>query len=605
MRLSDGQATILKTVGHLLITGGPGSGKTTASILKAGPLAEKLPAGQKVLFLSFARATVSRVVEAIEHEQRIPAEQKRRIDVETYHSLFWRILKAHGYLIGLPRRLTILTPPAEAIKLSPIRRHYSGRKLSEAEKLEKANLEETERVKLAREGLVCFDLFARYVGDILCGSERIRRLIAAMYPVVILDEFQDTNPDQWRVVKAMGQFSQLLALADPEQRIYDWIGADPERLHHFSEAFKPTIIDLSTDNHRSAGTDIAMFGNDLLTGRFRQESYLGVEISLYPANPTQSLSALVAKTYAARKRLIDAGVKNWSVAILVPTKKMTRLVSDTLRSPPVGMTAISHTAAIEFDAAVLGAELLAFLLQPERSGRHFENFIALMRNYFHGKGGDTPAQGDLNEAENLQTAYDEWLARQAIGKDMKRNSILFAMLDCYRQARSIALTGDPDRDWRAVRQILETGPCKRLKELAEEVRNVRLLERGTQLRQALSQDWRDTGAYANALSIVRTAFVQEHFATTGKPEAGVVVMNMHKAKGKQFDEVIVYEGRPRVVRGKIVANYDRVVRGNSPEEIDDQSRQNLRVSVTRGKRRTTILTPKNDPCILLSRGGYR
>ena len=544
-------------------------------------------------------------MEAIEQEQRIPAEQKRRIDVETYHSLFWRILKAHGYLIGLPRKLTILTPSAEAIGLSSIRRQYSGRKLSEAEKVGRANLEEIERVRLAKDGLVCFDLFARYVGDILCASERIRRLIAAMYPVVILDEFQDTNVDQWRVVKAMGQFSQLIALADPEQRIYDWIGADPERLNHFSEAFMPTIIDLSTDNHRSAGTDITIFGNDLLTGQFRQESYLGIEISLYPANPAQSVSTLVAKTYAARKRVIEAGVKNWSVAILVPTKKMTRVVSDALRSPPAGMTAIPHTAAIEFHAAILGAELLAFLLQPERDGRHFENFIALMRNYFHGKGGDTPAIGDLDEAENLQTSYDEWLARQAVGKEMRRNSILFAMLACYRNTRLIVLTGDPDKDWIALRKILETGPCKRLKELAEEVRNVRLLERGTQLRQMLSQDWRDTGAYTNALSIVRTAFVQEHFAITGKPEVGVVVMNMHKAKGKQFDEVIIYEGRPNVVKGKIVANYDRVVRGNSPEEIDDQSRQNLRVSVTRRKRRTTILTPKNDPCVLLSRGGYQ
>jgi DNA helicase-2/ATP-dependent DNA helicase PcrA len=405
MQLSDGQATVLNTSGHLLITGGPGSGKTTVSILKAGPLAANLPAGQKVLFLSFARATVSRVVEAIEHEQRIPAEQKRRIDVETYHSLFWRILKAHGYLIGLPRKLTILTPSAEAVRLSSIRRQYSGRKLSEAEKVERANLEEIERVKLAKDGLVCFDLFARYVGDILCASQRIRQLIAAMYPVVILDEFQDTNADQWRVVRAMGQFSQLIALADPEQRIYDWIGADPERLNHFSEAFKPTIIDLSTDNHRSAGTEITIFGNDLLTGQFRQESYLGIEISLYPANPAQSVSALVAKTYAARKRVIEAGVRNWSVAILVPTKKMTSVVSDALRSPPAGMTAIPHTAVIEFHAAILGAELLAFLLQPERDGRRFENFIALMRNYFHGKGGDTPGIGDLDEAENLQTSY--------------------------------------------------------------------------------------------------------------------------------------------------------------------------------------------------------
>jgi DNA helicase-2/ATP-dependent DNA helicase PcrA len=124
---SDGLEKIMAASGHLLVTGGPGSGKTTASILKAAQIAEHdLHPGQRVLFLSFARATVSRVIEAIEYEHKIPPEQKRRIDVETYHSFFWRILKTHGYLLGLPRRLAVLTPPNEAVILSAIRREYAA-----------------------------------------------------------------------------------------------------------------------------------------------------------------------------------------------------------------------------------------------------------------------------------------------------------------------------------------------------------------------------------------------------------------------------------------------------------------------------------------------
>jgi DNA helicase-2/ATP-dependent DNA helicase PcrA len=162
----------------------------------------------------------------------------------------------------------------------------------------------------------------------------------------------------------------------------------------------------------------------------------------------------------------------------------------------------------------------------------------------------------------------------------------------------LKLCGDPDKDWLAVRRILSEGTCVRLKDVAQEVRNVRLLERGTQLRQGLSQDWRDNGCYLNALDIIRQAFLQEHFSSNVKPETGVVVMNMHKAKGKAFDEVIIFEGWPRVAQGQIVANLDRIVQSNLRENITAQSQQNFRVSITRARERTLILTPQNHSCSL-------
>ena len=241
------QKDVLAVDGHALVTGGPGSGKTTVSILKAGDMVRaRLKPAQRVLFLSFARATVSRVLEAIDEQRTLPREVKRLIEVDTYHAFFWRLIRTHGYLLGLPRRLNILTPPNEAVALSEIRNSYKADgKLSEMERSEKRQQEWDERLRLAmQEGRVCFDLFANLAGQLLHGSSKIRELIANAYPAIILDEFQDTAADQWRVIQALGRGSDLLALADPEQRIFDFIGADPRRLDHFIEEFNVAPIDL-------------------------------------------------------------------------------------------------------------------------------------------------------------------------------------------------------------------------------------------------------------------------------------------------------------------------------------------------------------------------
>lgn len=601
MQLSDQQAEVLETAGHLLVIGGPGSGKTTISVLKAADVAASVRPGQEVLFLSFARATISRVMEAIDNEHDIPNAIKARIHVETYHSFFWRILQTHGYLLGLPRPLTILTPANEAIALSAIRSEYKAEnKLTPEQKAEKWSKEDAERRRQAMaEGRVCFDLFARLVAELLQRSSRLRKLISTRYPLIVLDEFQDTNADQWAVVQQLGGEGTLVALADPEQRIYDWIGADPARLDQFRAEFNPTEIVLGGHNHRSAGTDILLFANEVLTGAFSREAdaYTGIDLRLYAANENVACTTLVTTTYAARKRLVESKKKDWSLAVLVPTKKMTRAVSDVFRQPPAKMAAIRHSAAIDLDAAILAAEIVSYMLLTPRLF-HIDGLIDLLCNYFHGKGGDTPAKSDLQQAASIRKAFALYAQKNAARQPLPKTSIMVGLSNTYERARAVVLTGDPDHDWRAVAKVLEDGTCTRLREVGIEVKNIRLLERGTQLRQELSLDWRTFGGYENALEITRQAFIREHFASQANPETGVVVMNMHKAKGKQFDEVIIFEGWPRYAKKEIVANPDRIVRGNLKQNIDDQARQNLRVSITRGKQRTTILTPAGDPCVI-------
>ncbi|MBV5528314.1 AAA family ATPase [Pseudomonas aeruginosa] len=61
LELDDTRNTVIGCPRHMLVLGGPGSGKTTVALLKAEALIgeQQLKTGQRVLFLSFARATCS------------------------------------------------------------------------------------------------------------------------------------------------------------------------------------------------------------------------------------------------------------------------------------------------------------------------------------------------------------------------------------------------------------------------------------------------------------------------------------------------------------------------------------------------------------------
>ena len=84
---------------------------------------------------------------------------------------------------------------------------------------------------------------------------------------------------------------------------------------------------------------------------------------LFEPNNNQAMTKVVTETLQARKRLIENGPTDWSLAILVPTKRMTRMVSDVFREPLGNLPRIEHYAAVDMEAAILAAEIIAFGLQ--------------------------------------------------------------------------------------------------------------------------------------------------------------------------------------------------------------------------------------------------
>lgn len=565
---SDQKLGFLSCAEHALALGGPGSGKTHVALIKARDEIRSgaLKPGQKILFLSFARATVARIVDKA--SELISREDLKWLEVNTYHGFAWSILRSHAYLLNGKSVLRLLPPPEAAAHLTDI--HKDGH---EAEK--KRLFEE--------EGILHFDLFARLAGELFRRSGRLAHIFCDSYPIIILDEFQDTNIDEWTLLRHLGMRSRLIALADPNQRIYEFRGADPRRVGEFLGVFQARQFDFAGENHRSYGTDIAAYGNDLLTGANKGRNYQQVKVTRYGFQYRKSMHfSAKAAVCTALARLRN--VPDKSIAILVPSKRLMLDLSDYLSSTADGLPELHHDVAMDAEPPALAASVISTLLEGGGGSDVASRMLSALHSHIRGRRGSKPTpQAELDLAGALSGFMTTGKVRGA-----KRLLLITEVQRISAERQLLLLTGNPAVDWLHLRNLLESSSADALKQVATDARYLRLLHRGSVLRTNLGGLWRAQGNYHGAEEVVRSALMQEHFAATQRDWRGIHLMTIHKSKGKEFDEVIIYDGQ-----------FQRIARKPEDEKAYAQDLLALRVGVTRAIRRTTILTPTREPCPFL------
>jgi len=572
MELSELQKSLLDTPGYILVLGGPGSGKTTVALLKADKeiQAGTLLSGQRILFLSFARATIARVAQ--QAGKIISDLERSALEINTYHGFAWNLIRSHGYLLNNASAIRLLPPPEAASRLAELPTESRPAEI---------------RRLFSEEGLLHFDLFASVCAELLNRSDSLTRIFCDAYPIIILDEFQDTNSDEWELIKRLGSRSRLIALADAEQRIYEFRGADPRRIGEFSTAFSPTSFDFGIENHRSNGTDIVEFGNDLLTGVNKAKVYSDVVIFRYPYyqgfSEYYSLKTTLFQSIQRQSQTREGG---WSIAVLVTSKNLMLAVSDYLSATSDRLRPINHDVALDTEGPSLAAELIAGLLEGGSSKTDIAlRMISDICTHIRGRRGNT----QIPQLElDLTGALGAYISTGKI-RGTNRHQIVDESIRIADARLELQLTGDPFEDWRAIRALLQDSSADQIRKVADDAKYLRLLHKGSLFQARLDELWRLNGSYVGAASAIHDALLQEHFSASTRIWHGVHVMTIHKAKGKEFDEVIIFEGRHR----------GRIVRNDASERDIAQARLSLRVAVTRAIKRTTILTPANDVCNFL------
>ena len=557
---------ILEAAGHVLVTGGPGSGKTTIALRKAVERIEQgLQPGQKVLFLSFSRAAVSRIVDSAKRD--LPLALRRYLEIQTFHSFCWQLLQGHAYLLGSPRRLEIMLPHDE-------RAHRSG-----ATKVDKDWIVERERL-FAEEGRIIFDLFAPKALELLSRSDALTRVIAGRYPLVIVDEAQDTGEQQWGCIRELCGLVQLVFLADLEQQIYDFRpDVSEDRVTEIENAIGPMRVELGMQNNRSPGVEIVSFGNDILSNQPRGYRYEGIHHHQFnPKQQTRDLS--IRKAVGTIYKLIRerTGTAPKSVAVLTNWGKGVAIIARALQGGE-DQRAIPHRVVIDEANVFLATRVVAKLLEPiDDEWQSLSSALDLLSQLYRAKGKTTKAEQLLRNAQSAR--------EQALRGPAKAPRALKAIIDSLKAEE---FTGNPGTDWLDVRRRLQASGVAELKLVAELVVYLMAFNRGRRISDSLTEAWLQTGSYQNANSLIEAAITQDQLAGGDGELQGINVMTIHKSKGKEFDGVVLVH----------IGNNISPLCPDWEKAPNAKSRKLLRVGVTRARHDALLLTDAFSPCLLL------
>lgn len=169
----------------------------------------------------------------------------------------------------------------------------------------------------------CADLFDEDPSFAAAQRWRFRHLF--------VDEFQDVNPAQFRLLRAwLGDGCDLTVVGDPGQAIYGWNGADASYLDQFCDHFGGAVVHELAHNHRSSPQVVAV-ADSLRAGQTRtdatQPEGAAPEVVAY-GDEAEERSALVEWVRALGAR----GVPLRQQAVLVRTNALARRVAEALEA---------------------------------------------------------------------------------------------------------------------------------------------------------------------------------------------------------------------------------------------------------------------------------
>ena len=588
--------------GPVIVLAGPGSGKTAVLTdrikrLLNGSSEESF----RILALTFtnkaAQEMSERILAGVENVEH-------RLFVGTFHSFSSEILRTHGSYVGLKSDFDIYSSdndlnevitdickdyckinpmfPYEELKLLNMIRYFEKKLCYTSDEIDKV-MPRTEYAQafkwiymeylkqMVSKSILDYDLMILLAHRLFVLKPAIARMYSKTYRYINIDEFQDTNYGQYMLIMSMcGQTNKnIFIVADDDQVIYGWNGADHKRISEFKNTFNAELIQLN-QNFRCPQEVINMahrlisHNSGRTIGKKPLEAMkqdTGENVFLNFFNSEEEEVEFIANLL---KKIISES-KNETIGVLARNNRLLELAYQ---------QAISHDISCEKSKRKNDFEtpyiLLLFLMLKQANHRTDKKIIKQL-------------VGVMNVCLNANIEEEAVvLESDVLDGDLLKSlrKICENLFEDDEFEKSFSLNLIEGRNYRQFVQDGFKWAQKRIEMIRDESNKTQMLEEFIIEKKVWTDFERKLSYNFEMDELLLSTYLQE-FSMISKEEEpkpeSVQFLTIHASKGKEFDHVILMG----LVNDEL-PSFQSVKKGLDSAEMEEE-RRNCFVAITRAK----------------------
>jgi ATP-dependent DNA helicase UvrD/PcrA len=303
--LNPAQRDAVSTLaGPLLVLAGAGTGKTRVVTYRIAELIRRGTPASRILAVTFTNKAAGEMLERAGALLGTKGKPKtEQPEISTFHSLCVRVLRRNARRLGYPEKFAIydrgdqessarealreIKVPGSALRPGDLIQQISRWKMRSVRPPQAASLAATDVEHLAAAayrryqdglkaaGAVDFDDLLLLTEELFEQFADVREAEAGRFRHVLVDEYQDTNGSQYRIIKALARgHRNLCVVGDDDQSIYGWRGAEVSHILQFQRDWPEAKIVRLEENYRSTEPILAMANRLIAYNRHRHKKVL-------------------------------------------------------------------------------------------------------------------------------------------------------------------------------------------------------------------------------------------------------------------------------------------------------------------------------------------